>query len=1079
MPRKADILFLKLAVKNRILSEETARGVAETLERAERAGRPTKARYLCVERGLLDDRTAKQLKRHVKEYLEKKAEVSTSGKEIGSFKVEQKLGAGAMGIVYKARHVKLGRPVALKLLLPEFAQDDVYIERFEREARAAAQLNHPNIVQCFDAGQEDDLVFIAMEFVDGKTMKELIAEKGRIPEPDAVKLVIQVARALEHAAAHGLIHRDVKPANVMVTKDGTAKLLDMGLAKRIENQEASELTGVGHAIGTPFYMAPEQALDEQVDHRADIYALGATLFTAVVGEPPYRAPTPTGVLAKHLNEPVPSLRARVPSLSLGLDRVVQKMLAKKPERRYQKHATLIRDLEDVLAGLMPEVKDEAPTRGVVGITEGPRAAHQRTTFGTTNSGARRGVGRGTPQSSILSYGIGALAVAGALVVFLGTQKPSHTAQNGWKSGDDLKPAPGPSEDPKTPLTPEADRSPVPRRSPPVEETKEALETAARRQLDDIHRTSASGWELVAVLDNLARTRVGTKAAALAHDESSELAQKLDSAEVRDYEEKRLDLEKIASSGELAAAANAFRKLADSYKGEHAPSRARDRAAALEANASDLAARADAEADQLVKDGREDEAARILRASLRLRRDPQATEARARELERAFAARTDGSLRAAAAKDEAALRTLEIELRKDVRAHKVAAAQDAVRATLAELVGPDARERASLHASNLEQLASLEKLALPAFANAKGQLVSFERRSGTSIEGKIKGANETGVTVEISENAQATVPWSEIDEKLLVRQIRRAKGADEPVLVRLLALVKLYRGDDDAAAEVKKTNDPALAKLLTQVNASNGEGAVAKGDDPEKPPRPGNVSPSPSPPPGSTATNPVPQGRQERDQFIFDNMAKLFAGATDAFYSQVGPTGRYDFATPGRNFTGLWVLQSGEAIPTPAGRTERRGLILSSSEGSVVYDVPFTGKTTRLGIRFASYGSLSDDSRLSLVVTDLKKSDRYECRFGALAQYVGRGRKLARVAPVPYELAPKITTNADHSLEVLFRDGTLTARLDDEVTGELPGIGIAELKVGIEWARVNVSLLMVEVTGIPTQEYISKATAPKH
>ena len=259
------------------------------------------------------------------------------------------LGKGGMGYVYKARQLSLGRIVALKVLSPEAARDETYVHRFMTEARALARLNHENIIAGIDVGEANGYRYFAMEYVEGEPLSKIIEREGALPEKRALKIVMQIARALAHASKNGLVHRDVKPQNIMVGRNDVTKLCDLGLA--MTEDERREARERGQSIGTPHYVSPEQARGEhEVDIRSDIYSLGATLYHAVTGETPFSGTSSMVLMTKHLTEePIPP-RKRRPGLSKPLNDLILKMMAKEKERRYQSPIELLEDMERVLAG---------------------------------------------------------------------------------------------------------------------------------------------------------------------------------------------------------------------------------------------------------------------------------------------------------------------------------------------------------------------------------------------------------------------------------------------------------------------------------------------------------------------------------------------------------------------------------------------------------------------------------------------------------------------------------------------------------------------------------------------------------
>ena len=289
----------------------------------------------------------------IREVLLAQQKVTGAHKVVGGFEVTAKIGVGGMGAVYKARQVSLDRPVALKILPPKFAEDEEFIGRFVREARAAAALNHPNIIQGIDVGYADGYHYFAMELVEGMSLSQRIKRDGPLAQQDALRIAEEMAGALQHAHSRGLVHRDIKPGNILIGKDGVAKLADLGLARRVvDNLHGS---GVGKAVGTPYYISPEQARGEsQIDIRADIYSLGATLYQAVTGQPPFDGPSPPVVLTKHLRDPVPSARDVKPDLSAPFSKMLMKMMAKTREERFQTPDELLEEIQRLRSGRPPK-----------------------------------------------------------------------------------------------------------------------------------------------------------------------------------------------------------------------------------------------------------------------------------------------------------------------------------------------------------------------------------------------------------------------------------------------------------------------------------------------------------------------------------------------------------------------------------------------------------------------------------------------------------------------------------------------------------------------------------------------------
>src|ERR687892_209294 len=267
----------------------------------------------------------------------------------GRYQLDSLLGVGGMAKVYLASDRVLERQVAVKVLSPPYAQDPSFVERFRREARSAARLSHPNIVAVFDSGSDADQPYLVMEYVAGQSLAELLARQGRLAPRRAAELAVQVCAALAAAHAQGLVHRDVKPANVLVGDDGQVKVADFGIAKAAAT---ATLTGTGTVLGTAAYLSPEQAQGVPVDARSDLYSLGCVLYELLCGSPPFGSGPDSpqvAVASRHVSEPPEPPSARNLQVDPGLDAVVLTALAKDPAQRYQRAVELRDALEHVLA----------------------------------------------------------------------------------------------------------------------------------------------------------------------------------------------------------------------------------------------------------------------------------------------------------------------------------------------------------------------------------------------------------------------------------------------------------------------------------------------------------------------------------------------------------------------------------------------------------------------------------------------------------------------------------------------------------------------------------------------------------
>jgi serine/threonine-protein kinase len=296
---------------------------------------------------------------------------ATSGvlPEISGYRVLSELGKGSTGIVYRAVQLSMDRLVAVKVLYPECARRPEIASRFVSEVRAVGRLNHPNIIQGFDAGEAAGTFYFSMEYLDGHKVSDIISRGGAMDTTRATRIILDIARALEHAHKHGIIHRDIKPQNIVLSKTGGAKLCDLGLAFMAGSPDL----GPGGAIGTPSYISPEQARGErEVDTRTDVYSLGASYYHMLTGVPPFVAASAAEVVRKHIVEmPIPA-RSRNPLVPEEANRIVLKMLAKRKEDRYQSPFALRMDLETLVQSLSAPPSAATPSaRGKPTRSTGP------------------------------------------------------------------------------------------------------------------------------------------------------------------------------------------------------------------------------------------------------------------------------------------------------------------------------------------------------------------------------------------------------------------------------------------------------------------------------------------------------------------------------------------------------------------------------------------------------------------------------------------------------------------------------------------------------------------------------------
>ena len=305
-----------------------------------------------VENSLNTAGSSGQTPRPVSPTLQAAPALPTPGDVLDGFLIEEVIGVGGMGAVYRATDTKLDRQVALKLLPPDQAVDAEVVARFYQEGRSAARLDHENIARVYCIGHDGAFHYIAFEFIEGETVRQRTETAGALPVSEAVHVALEIAQALVHASQRGVVHRDIKPSNIIIMRSGRAKLVDMGLARRFERGGDNGLTQSGMTLGTFDYISPEQARDPRdVDVRSDLYSLGCTLFQMLTGRPPFPGGTVLQKLIQHQEEPPADVRTLNPQVPVELSATIAKLMAKDRDRRYQTPEHLVRDLLGVAGSI--------------------------------------------------------------------------------------------------------------------------------------------------------------------------------------------------------------------------------------------------------------------------------------------------------------------------------------------------------------------------------------------------------------------------------------------------------------------------------------------------------------------------------------------------------------------------------------------------------------------------------------------------------------------------------------------------------------------------------------------------------
>ncbi len=405
-----DSQLAKVVIQSGMASAEAVKECIEALRKVTQLGLRKSLAEVMIEKGVLTENQARA--------ATAAAAAGDEGGLLAGFRLIEKIGEGGMGVVYKAKQLSLDRFVALKILPEHLAKDRQYVNRFEREARMAAKLDHQNVVRAVDVGQAGGKRYFVMEYVDGKTVGQILDEDGKIPEARALHIVIQTARGLEAAWRSNLIHRDVKPDNIILTTDGVAKLADLGLAKEtVIPSDQTRLTQNGASMGTPQYVSPEQATGTDVDIRSDIYSLGATFYHMVAGRPPFTGKDVMEVIAGRFQGRLTPVSEINPEVSPRVANVISAMMARDPKDRYPDPRVLLHDLFLVAGGQGPEFASPSQS-GRLHAIEAAKSMKTDTSFIYVRPKRRRLLA--------LLIGLGVAAVVGASAWAFVLLKPGKT-----------------------------------------------------------------------------------------------------------------------------------------------------------------------------------------------------------------------------------------------------------------------------------------------------------------------------------------------------------------------------------------------------------------------------------------------------------------------------------------------------------------------------------------------------------------------------------------------------------------------------------------------------------------------------
>ena len=699
------------------------------------------------------------------------------GQKLGEFEITEVLGRGGMGAVYKARQVSLDRFVALKMIrTPDV--DASFVSRFGREARAAAAVNHPNIIEIYAVGRQGEYQFIAMEYVGGGSLSSLVRQEGRVPPERALGLMKQTTAALAKAHAAGILHRDIKPQNILLTGDGLVKLADFGLAKRAEGDVAATIEGT--VVGTMLYMAPEVAAGKPADVRADLYSLGATFYHVLAGQPPFQGTSVTQLALLHNQAPVPPLQESAPDAPPALCRVIHRLLRKEPGGRYQNAEELLKALDAVEKGLAAEdsatVEASALRGSALERREAKRQQRRKTALLVSVGGA----------AAVLLLVIGLMLAGGGKG---GTADRAVLAATTGTPAAARTPVAPLSSTPRTAKVPTpggvSTRSRVEAKPPAWEKDLKAAEEKAKAAVA-AQRFGEAVKEYGALAD-----RYGDVGLRLDVQQRIEAVRKEADAAYRKVEEQARQL---AGQKAYARACDALGKAIEQFGTEDEVSRARTLLAEIKA-AEEQEKRA-ASADSTKPPDAE--------AKAKAEAERRAAEEKSRQLE---------ALRA----------KVFLPIEGMIKAWGYTEAAEALAALAAKepSLADEARRRQA-------EVALLARLKAKMIAKIKSAEPKLEKRTLLlpGVNGQLSDADETRIAVTLPQGATGGHLWKDLSARsarLLAQRVVDPKDPDDLVASALLALVY----DDGASAEKDFEAARALGAQVDRYLVPIAEAALAQ------------------------------------------------------------------------------------------------------------------------------------------------------------------------------------------------------------------------------------------------------------
>ncbi|MDF1661044.1 MAG: hypothetical protein P1V97_04700 [Planctomycetota bacterium] len=1047
MVRRADELFLAIAVKNELLEKGRARAVLDDLKDLDSAGTPRKARHLCLERGLLSNKLAKQVKMLVMEQLStEQVDRKKTRKKIGGYKLGKQLNATRLGVLYRAQD-PAGGPVLLKvlgdaLLPPDGSDTKNYLRQLKQ------------VIPLLDCGEEKGTVFVVLEDVQGEALSRRIRRQNLLDERGATRLALSLSDVLKEAAEQDLYHGFINPTSI-IYDEGGPRLMEIGvLPEGLKTR----------AIDEAAYRAPETLGGDPFDLRADIYSLGAVLYHAVSGRMPFES-----VDAIRF-DPLPSLQTLNPKLSPGFCQLIEAMMSRKVEQRYQNYKALVGDLDNVIAGFAPAL--ELGVFMGTGASRGGRSSARSSTRGSSrgNKGLRSPTRKGpavaredrvaprrrrdrdgdeevvNQTSSMLpvaALGIAALTFIGAIFFF----------SSGNKDDDANKG--------KTVVVKNNDN----------DNEVDYLEKAAQKAYDEA--ITFKQWNRLDRFEKLLNDYGKTEVAVKVTREAKILRQSLVAEELGNYKKAKLRIDGLKASGEWINAISEFETLVANLRGEKLLIDAKKELALLKSTRLQRLKEINAKADRFARSQGYGKAIEVLKGSMGFRdeADRKATRGKITVLEGQLASLISDRKKALRLKHEKAVLSFERSLKERGKLKQFKSILNEGQKLLAELDRKTERglyNRVDLHVRACGGLSQLNNMVSAAALELFGKELEVQQVKGSTLKGKLIDVDGDGGLILQVRGGELTITRDKVSLETQELILLRGKKANYKGLMTV-GLCWIYQGEyQEGMKRLLKAQKRGYADASFFLDARKELKRIFGGEDVKDPDPVVKKDP---------VTKKDPDKKPEIEpvsmEDLYDNLRTFYVSANEVGFNNGRLDAIYDFYSGAKKLNPKdWDIR-GRKIYNNA---ERQAVVLEGA-GALYHRVNLAKDfTMRISLSYAN--TLVKRSGIRLVIIDQKKKEEYRSLFGQQLFHYKRNR-LRRREGLQVISQDLLKPKTIHKLEIGYKNGEVWTKLNGEQHGLIKGAGISKALIGLTWDKMSINLHSVRIEGYIDDEYARKKIDEKN